>query len=166
MSSRSSSFSQVTPGGSRVTWSGGLSKVVVSEQPRMPGPQAPRGERNTRAIPQDVKIAVAARDHGRCRQCGSMEDLHYDHVIPWSRGGRIQSTTSNSCVVPATGARVLMTYRPFPDSPSAVTPKTATNGLGHCCSEMNTRSASSQGRPGSARMIPDDATDRHAALPG
>ena len=49
--------------------------------------QAPVGERNTRSIPQDVKIAVAARDGGRCRQCGSTADLHFDHVIAWSKGG-------------------------------------------------------------------------------
>jgi hypothetical protein len=48
---------------------------------------APLGERNSRYISQDVKIAVSARDGGRCRQCGSTQDLHYDHVIPWSRGG-------------------------------------------------------------------------------
>ena len=53
----------------------------------VPGSQAPVGERNTRSIPQDVKIAVAARDGGRCRQCGSAADLHFDHVIPWSKGG-------------------------------------------------------------------------------
>ena len=47
---------------------------------------APVGER-TRAIPQDVKIEVAARDGGRCRQCGSNKELHFDHVIPWSKGG-------------------------------------------------------------------------------
>jgi hypothetical protein len=41
----------------------------------------------TRAIPQDVKIEVAARDGGRCRQCGSNKELHFDHVIPWSKGG-------------------------------------------------------------------------------
>jgi hypothetical protein len=45
------------------------------------------GERNTRVIPQDVKIAVSVRDQGMCVQCGSREDLHYDHKIPWSRGG-------------------------------------------------------------------------------
>ena len=45
------------------------------------------GERNTRSIPQDVKIAVSVRDQGRCVQCGSAEDLHYDHKIPWSKGG-------------------------------------------------------------------------------
>jgi len=45
------------------------------------------GERNSRVIPQDVKITVAIRDQGKCVQCGSAEDLHYDHKIPWSRGG-------------------------------------------------------------------------------
>jgi hypothetical protein len=45
------------------------------------------GERNTRSIPQDVKIAVSVRDQGRCVQCGSAQDLHYDHKIPWSKGG-------------------------------------------------------------------------------
>jgi len=47
----------------------------------------PVGERSRRAIPQDVKIAVSARDGGRCRRCGSTHKLHFDHVIPLSRGG-------------------------------------------------------------------------------
>jgi hypothetical protein len=38
-------------------------------------------------ISPGVKIAVAARDSGRCRQCGSSEALHCDHVITWSKGG-------------------------------------------------------------------------------
>jgi HNH endonuclease len=54
---------------------------------------APPGERNSRYIPQSVKIAVTQRDGGRCRQCGSAENLHYDHVIPHSRGGA--NTVSN-----------------------------------------------------------------------
>jgi hypothetical protein len=49
-------------------------------------PGAP-GERHSRSIPQDVTIAVSARDQGRCVECGSTQDLHYDHKIPWSRGG-------------------------------------------------------------------------------
>jgi hypothetical protein len=53
----------------------------------VPDEIAPIGERNSRAIPQAVKVAVAARDGGRCRQCGSAEDIHFDHVIPYSRGG-------------------------------------------------------------------------------
>jgi hypothetical protein len=45
------------------------------------------GERNSRTIPQDVKITVTVRDQGKCVQCGATEDLHFDHKIPWSRGG-------------------------------------------------------------------------------
>ena len=45
------------------------------------------GERHRRIIPQDVKIAVSAHDGGRCRKCGSSEKLHFDHVIPVSKGG-------------------------------------------------------------------------------
>ncbi len=53
----------------------------------VPDDTAPVGQRNPRSIPQDVKIAVSARDGGRCRQCGSTQELHFDHVIPWSKGG-------------------------------------------------------------------------------
>jgi HNH endonuclease len=51
------------------------------------GIPAPVGQRARRSIPQDVKIAVSVRDGGRCRQCGSAHQLHFDHVIPVSRGG-------------------------------------------------------------------------------
>jgi HNH endonuclease len=53
----------------------------------LPNSAAPVDEPRSRVIPQDVKIEVAARDGGRCRQCGSNEELHFDHVIPWSKGG-------------------------------------------------------------------------------
>jgi hypothetical protein len=41
----------------------------------------------TRVIPTPVKLAVWKRDSGRCVMCGSCENLHFDHVIPFSRGG-------------------------------------------------------------------------------
>jgi hypothetical protein len=52
-----------------------------------PGIPAPVGQRVRRSVPQDVKIAVSVRDGGRCRHCGSTDQLHFDHVIPVSRGG-------------------------------------------------------------------------------
>ena len=63
-----------------------------TEEPEVASPAPspvppPVGERAKRSIPQDVKIAVSARDGGRCRQCGSTAQLHFDHVIPISRGG-------------------------------------------------------------------------------
>ncbi|MGV9667888.1 TerD family protein [Nocardia niigatensis] len=45
------------------------------------------GQRDSRAIPQDVKAQVWQRDAGKCAQCGAQEYLEFDHVIPWSRGG-------------------------------------------------------------------------------
>jgi hypothetical protein len=41
----------------------------------------------TRIIPTQVKLEVWGRDKGRCVECGSVDNLHFDHIIPWSRGG-------------------------------------------------------------------------------
>ena len=46
-----------------------------------------RLERHSRSIPQPVKIAVVTRDGGKCRRCGSSQDLQYDRIVPNSRGG-------------------------------------------------------------------------------
>jgi flavoprotein len=44
--------------------------------------------KRSRSIPQDVKIAVAVRDQGRCQHCGTFAGpMEYDHVIPYSMGG-------------------------------------------------------------------------------
>lgn len=40
-----------------------------------------------RLIPSSVKLEVWKRDQGRCVKCGSEKNLHFDHVIPYSRGG-------------------------------------------------------------------------------
>ena len=48
----------------------------------VPGQSKPR-----RIIPTWVKLEVWKRDGGKCTKCGSEEDLHFDHIIPWSKGG-------------------------------------------------------------------------------
>ena len=40
-----------------------------------------------RLIPTPIKITVWNRDRGKCVQCGASDNLHFDHVIPYSRGG-------------------------------------------------------------------------------
>lgn len=47
---------------------------------------------HNRLIPTQVKVEVWKRDKGKCVNCGSNLKLHYDHIIPFSKGG--SSTTA------------------------------------------------------------------------
>jgi hypothetical protein len=42
---------------------------------------------HNRLIPTPVKVEVWRRDRGQCVQCGSTKNLHFDHDIPFSKGG-------------------------------------------------------------------------------
>lgn len=42
---------------------------------------------HSRMIPTSVKLEVWKRDKGRCTLCGSKDNLHFDHIIPYSKGG-------------------------------------------------------------------------------
>jgi hypothetical protein len=41
----------------------------------------------TRVIPSDIKKIVWERDKGCCVLCGSSDELHFDHDLPYSKGG-------------------------------------------------------------------------------
>ena len=40
-----------------------------------------------RIIPTSIKLEVWKRDAGECVICGANDELHYDHVLPYSKGG-------------------------------------------------------------------------------
>jgi hypothetical protein len=61
-----------------------LSAVQGEEDDSQPVPLDPNPGR---VIPTAVKVAVWKRDKGRCAQCGSTTNLHFDHIYPWSKGG-------------------------------------------------------------------------------
>jgi hypothetical protein len=43
--------------------------------------------KQTRIIPTKVKVEVWRRDHGKCVICGASDNLHFDHDVPFSKGG-------------------------------------------------------------------------------
>jgi len=40
-----------------------------------------------RVIPSYVKQEVFIRDGGKCVMCGSSDNIHFDHILPYSKGG-------------------------------------------------------------------------------
>lgn len=54
-----------------------------SEVPHMVHQPQERG----RMIPTAVKLEVWRRDKGQCVTCGATDELHFDHIIPYSKGG-------------------------------------------------------------------------------
>jgi len=40
-----------------------------------------------RVIPTHVKLEVWKRDGGKCSVCGATDELHFDHILPFSKGG-------------------------------------------------------------------------------
>jgi hypothetical protein len=40
-----------------------------------------------RLIPSAVKLEVWKRDNAKCAICGATDELHFDHIVPYSKGG-------------------------------------------------------------------------------
>lgn len=62
-------------------------RLELAEEQTEIGASAQREVEHVRMIPAWVKQEVWKRDKGRCRMCGSTKNLHFDHIIPWSKGG-------------------------------------------------------------------------------
>ena len=69
-------------------------KLVAVEGEEDFSAPVPSQSKPRRIIPTWVKLEVWKRDGGKCTMCGSDEDLHFDHIIPWSKGGS-SSTPDN-----------------------------------------------------------------------
>jgi 5-methylcytosine-specific restriction endonuclease McrA len=46
-----------------------------------------REVKRSRIIPTHIKLEVWKRDQGRCVTCGATDELHFDHILPYSKGG-------------------------------------------------------------------------------
>jgi 5-methylcytosine-specific restriction endonuclease McrA len=46
-----------------------------------------RHTKHRRIIPTHIKLAVWKRDGGKCTMCGATDELHFDHILPYSKGG-------------------------------------------------------------------------------
>lgn len=64
----------------------------LSENQHVDDNQARKEILHTRLIPAEVKKEVWKRDKGVCVICGGNKNLHFDHDLPYSKGGTSLST--------------------------------------------------------------------------
>jgi hypothetical protein len=62
-------------------------KLEIVDRPSAIAASSSAGFDHDRVIPSVVKLEVWKRDKGSCTKCGSRENLHFDHIIPYSQGG-------------------------------------------------------------------------------
>ena len=60
--------------------------VLAAEASLARGPRLNDAE-PSRVIPTPVKLEVWKRDGGKCVICNATDELHFDHIIPFSKGG-------------------------------------------------------------------------------
>ena len=61
--------------------------IIDLDTARFPKPTSKSKQIRGRIISQEVKNLVWNRDGGKCRECESNENLEFDHIIPFSKGG-------------------------------------------------------------------------------
>jgi len=61
-------------------------KIIALKEEENSNPKI-NSHKKTRIISNKVKNQVWNRDNGKCIECGSNENLEFDHIIPFSKGG-------------------------------------------------------------------------------
>lgn len=69
--------------GQRLVFKFKLVAIGEDAESTQPSPELPP----RRLIPTQVKLEVWARDRGKCVICGATDELHFDHDLPYSKGG-------------------------------------------------------------------------------
>ena len=59
----------------------------LSDRNEIASDEVPQTRDHSRLIPSEVKREVWKRDQGRCVICGESKNLHFDHDLPFSKGG-------------------------------------------------------------------------------
>jgi hypothetical protein len=62
-------------------------KLQATEGETSPSGLSQRDPEPRRVIPSQVKLEVWKRDRGKCVVCGATDELTFDHIIPYSKGG-------------------------------------------------------------------------------
>jgi hypothetical protein len=62
-------------------------KLVAVEGDEDLSRSVPKDLPHRRVIPTLVKLVVWKRDGGKCVRCGATDELHFDHILPYSKGG-------------------------------------------------------------------------------
>ncbi len=79
--------SWVKPSDGRQVFKFKLVAIESVEDESQPIDVTGRDVSRSRIIPSNVKIEVWKRDGGKCVSCGATDELHFDHILPYSRGG-------------------------------------------------------------------------------
>jgi hypothetical protein len=76
---------------SKIVYEGGRNVfrfiLRLSDNQRVDGRLIQKEILHTRLIPTEVKKEVWKRDQGKCAKCGETKNLHFDHDLPFSKGG-------------------------------------------------------------------------------
>lgn len=62
-------------------------KLSLTQDQADTGSALSKTAEGSRMIPSEVKRQVYERDQGKCSLCGSNNELHFDHILPYSKGG-------------------------------------------------------------------------------